>query len=43
MLEIKLKILEKSLSWDKTIEEDHKCKGDLDEIYDNIAEEVKIS
>ena len=41
-LESKLKILEKSLSCDKIIEEYHKCKADLDEIYDNIAEGVKI-
>ena len=41
-LENKLKILEKSLSCDKNIEEYHKCKADLDEIYDNIAEGVKI-
>ena len=41
-LESKLKILEKSLSCDKNIEEYHKCKADLDEIYDNIAEGVKI-
>ena len=41
-LENKLKILEKFLSCDKNIEEYHKCKADLDEIYDNIAEGVKI-
>ena len=41
-LEIKLEILEKYLSWDKNIEEHDKCKADLDKIYDNIAEEVKI-
>ena len=41
-LESKLKILEKFLSCDKNIEEYHKCKADLDEIYDNIAEGVKI-
>ena len=41
-LESKLKILEKSLSCDKNIEEYHKCKADLDEIYDNIAEGVKL-
>ena len=41
-LESKLKILEKSLSCDKNIEEYHKCKADLDEIYENIAEGVKI-
>ena len=41
-LESKLKILEKSLSCDKNIEEYHKCKADLDEIYDNIAEGVKV-
>ena len=36
------KIPEKSLSCDKNIEEYHKCKTDLGEIYDNIAEGVKI-
>ena len=41
-LESRLKILEKSLSCDKNIEAYHKCKADLDEIYDNIAEGVKI-
>ena len=41
-LESKLKILEKSLSCNKDIEEYHKCKADLEEIYDNIAEGVKI-
>ena len=41
-LENKLKILEKSRSWDKNIEDYHKCKADLNEIYDNIAEGVKI-
>ena len=41
-LESKLKVLEKSLSCDKNVEEYHKCKADLDEIYDNIAEGVKI-
>ena len=41
-LESKLKILEKSLSCDKDIEEYHKYKADLDESYDNIAEGVKI-
>ena len=41
-LESKLKILEKSFSWNKNTEEYHKCKVDLDEIYDNIAEGVKI-
>ena len=41
-LESKLKILEKSLSCDKNIEEYHKCKTDLDGIYGNIAEGVKI-
>ena len=41
-LESKLKLIEKSLSCDKNIEEYHKCKADLDEIYDNIAEGVKI-
>ena len=41
-MESKLKILEKSLSCDKNIEEYHKCKADLDEIYYNISEGVKI-
>ena len=41
-LESKLKILEKSFSCDKNIEEYHKRKADLDEIYDNTAEGVKI-
>ena len=41
-LESKLKILEKSLSCDENIEEYHKCKADLGEIYDNIAQGVKI-
>ena len=41
-LENKLKILENSLSCDKNTEEYHKCKVDLDEIYDKIAEGVKI-
>ena len=41
-LESKLKTLENSLSSDKNIEEYHKCKVDLDEIYDNIAEGAKI-
>ena len=41
-LESKFEILEKYLSCDKNIEEYHKCKADLDEIYDNIAEGVKI-
>ena len=41
-LESKLKILEKSFSWDENVEEHHKRKADLAEIYDNIAEEVKI-
>ena len=35
-LEIDLKILEKPLSCDKNIEEYHKCKSDLDEIFYNI-------
>ena len=38
MLEGKLKILKKYLSCDKNDEEYHKCKADLHEIYDNIAE-----
>ena len=41
-LESKFKILEKSLSCDKNIEKYHKCKADLDEIYEDIAERVKI-
>ena len=41
-LESKLKILGKSLSCDKSIEEYHKCKTDLTEIDGNIAEGVKI-
>ena len=41
-LESKLNILEKSLSCDKNIEAYQKCDADLDEIYDNIAEGVKI-
>ena len=41
-LESKLKILEKSLSCDKNIEEYHKHMGDFDETYDSIAEGVKI-
>ena len=41
-LERKLKILEKSLSCDKNIEKYYKCKPDLDKIYGNIAEGVKI-
>ena len=36
------KILEKSLSFDKNIEEYRKCKAYLEEIYDNIAEGVII-
>ena len=32
----------KNRSCDKNIEEYHKCKVDLDEIYDNIGEGVKI-
>ena len=40
-LENKLKTLEKSLSYNKNIEENHKCNTDLDEIYGNIAEWVK--
>ena len=32
------KILEKTLSCDKNIEENHKCTADLDESYGNIAE-----
>ena len=35
-LEIDLKILEKPLFCDKNIEEYHKCKSDLDEIFYNI-------
>ena len=42
MLEGKLKILKKYLSCDKNDEEYHKCKADLHEIYDNIAEWLKI-
>ena len=41
-LENKLQILEKSLSSNKNVEEYHKCKVDLYEIYDNIAEGVKV-
>ena len=41
-LESKLKIPEKSLSYDKNIEGNHICKADLDEIYGNIAERVNI-
>ena len=41
-LESKFKILEKSLSCNKNIEEYHKCKTVLDEVYENIAEGVKI-
>ena len=41
-LEGKLKILEISVSWDKNFEEYYNCKADLDEIYDNIVEGVKI-
>ena len=41
-LESNLKFLEKSLSCDKNIEEHHRYKDDLDEIYDNIAEGVNI-
>ena len=41
-LESKLKILDKSLSCDKDIEEYHKYKADLNESYDNIVEGVKI-
>ena len=41
-LESKLKILEKSPCCDKNIEEYLKCTADLDNIYDNIAETVKI-
>ena len=41
-LESKLNILEKSLSCDENIEAYQKCEADLDEIYDNIAEGVKI-
>ena len=41
-LESELEILEKFLSCDKNIEEYHKCKTDLGEIFDNIAEGVKI-
>ena len=37
-LENKLKTLEKSLSYNKNIEENHKCNTDLDEIYGNIAD-----
>ena len=37
-LENKLKTLEKSLSYNKNIEENHKCNTDLGEIYGNIAE-----
>ena len=42
-LENKLKILEKPLFCDKNVEEYHKWQAELDEIYDNIAERVKIS
>ena len=42
-LESKLKILENSLSCDKNIEEYHKCKANLDEIYDIIAEELLMA
>ena len=41
-LENKLKTLEKSLSCDKNIEENHKCNTDLDQTYGNIGEWVKI-
>ena len=41
-LESKYQILENSLSCDKNIKENHKCKADLDKIYDNIAEGLKI-
>ena len=41
-LESKLKILEKSFSCNNNTAEYHKCKVDLDEIYDSIAEQVKI-
>ena len=41
-LKSKLKILEKSFFCDKNIEEYHKCKADLDKIYNNISEGVKI-
>ena len=41
-LESKLKKLEKSLSCDKNVEEYHKCKDELDEVHDNIAEGAKI-
>ena len=38
-LESKLKILEKSFSCNNNTAEYHKCKVDLDEIYDSIAEQ----
>ena len=41
-LESKFKILEKSLSCDENIEDNHKCKADLNQIYDNLAERVKL-
>ena len=41
-LESKLKILGKSRSCDKSIEEYHNCRTDLNEIDGNIAEGVKI-
>ena len=41
-LESKFKILEKSLSCNKNIEDNHKCKADLNQIYDNLAERVKL-
>ena len=41
-LESKFKILEKSLSCDENIEDNHTCKADLNQIYDNLAERVKL-
>ena len=41
-LESKFKILEKSLSCDENIEDNHNCKADLNQIYDNLAERVKL-
>ena len=38
-----LRFLKNLIKSDENIEEYHKCKADLDETYENIAEGVKIT
>ena len=41
-LENRLKILESNLNSNKILEKYKKCKNKLEEIYDNIAKDVKV-